>query len=58
VNIIKITIQNYRDGSVYMFFNNFLKSDHGDNLNFFNFINKKDNHIQSILNKNLSSFLN
>jgi hypothetical protein len=27
-------------------------------LNFFNFINKKDNHIQSILNKNLSSFLN
>jgi hypothetical protein len=45
-------------GSYHSFFNNFLKSDHDDNLNFFNFINKKDNHIQSILNKNLSSFLN
>jgi hypothetical protein len=40
------------------FFNNFLKSDNDSNFNFFNFINKKDNNIQSILNKNLSSFLN
>ena len=46
------------NGSYHAFFNNFLKSDHGDNFNFFNFINKKDNHIQSILNKNLSPFLN
>jgi len=40
------------------FFNNFLKSDDQSNFNFFNYINKRDNHVQSILNKNLSSFFN
>ncbi len=45
-------------GNYHTFFNNFLKSDSESNFNFFNFINKKDNHIQSMLNKNLSSFLN
>ena len=40
------------------FFNNCLKLDHQSNFNFISFINKKDNHIQSSLNKNLSSFRN
>ena len=38
------------------FFNNFLKSDSVDNFNFFNFIGDKPNHLQLLLNKNLSSF--